>query len=503
METEPVLQMRNIRKTFPGVIALDDVSFDLRRGEVHILLGENGAGKSTLMKILSGAYERDGGEVLIDGREVEIGNPRRSQSLGIGIIYQELNLVPHLSAAENIYLGREPSRAGLPFLPFIVDRKAMNGSARELLAGLGVNLDVRRPVGELSIAEQQMVEIAKAVSLDARILIMDEPTAVLTEREIRELFARIRRLKADGVSIIYISHRMEELFEIGDRVTVLRDGSVVGTRDIAGATKPELIRMMVNRELTQQFPKVAAPRGKEVLRVEGLNRAGVLTDISFSLCEGEILGVAGLLGSGRTELARAIFGLDRIDSGGIHIKGRLQRIASPRRAINLGLGFLTEDRKTQGLVLPLSVRENICLPSVDAFSRMGVVSRRREAEAAAKYRKDLRIKTTGLEQRVVNLSGGNQQKVVLSKWLVSRGDILIFDEPTRGIDVGSKAEIYELMNKLTAAGAAIIMISSDLPEVLGMSDRILVMHQGRINGEFSAAEATQEKILHRALGDTE
>lgn len=495
--------MREIRKTFPGVVALDRVSFDLRRGEVHILLGENGAGKSTLMKILSGAYQKDGGEILIDGREVEIRNPRHSQSLGIGIIYQELNLVPHLSAAENIYLGREPSRAGLPFFPFIVDRKAMNRSARELLAGLGVDLDVRRPVGELSIAEQQMVEIAKAVSLDARILIMDEPTAVLTEREIRELFSRIRKLKADGVSIIYISHRMEELFEIGDRVTVLRDGSVVGTRDIADVTKPELIRMMVDRELTQQFPKVAAPRGSEVLRVEGLNRAGVLRDISFSLCEGEILGIAGLLGSGRTELARAIFGLDRTDSGRIHIKGKLQRIASPRRAINLGLGFLTEDRKTQGLVLPLSVRENICLPSVDAFSRMGIVSRSREAEAAAKYCKDLRIKTTGLEQRVVNLSGGNQQKVVLSKWLVSRGDILIFDEPTRGIDVGSKAEIYELMNRLTARGAAIIMISSDLPEVLGMSDRILVMHQGRINGEFSAAEATQEKILHRALGETE
>jgi ribose transport system ATP-binding protein len=281
MENGPVLQMRKIRKTFPGVVALDDVSFDLRRGEVHILLGENGAGKSTLMKILSGAYQKDGGEILIDSREVEIRNPRHSQSLGIGIIYQELNLVPHLSAAENIYLGREPSRAGLRFLPFIVDRKAMNRSARELLAGLGVNLDVRRPVGELSIAEQQMVEIARAVSLDARILIMDEPTAVLTEREIRELFARIRKLKADGVSIIYISHRMEELFKIGDRVTVLRDGSVVGTRDIADVTKPELIRMMVDRELTQQFPKVAARRGNEVLRVEGLNRAGVLCDFSF------------------------------------------------------------------------------------------------------------------------------------------------------------------------------------------------------------------------------
>lgn len=495
MENSFVLQMRNIRKTFPGVVALDDVGFDLRRGEVHILLGENGAGKSTLMKILSGAYQKDGGQILLDGHEIEIRNPRHSRQLGIGIIYQELNLVPHLSAAENIFLGREPSSFGL------VDRKAMNQSARRLLTGLGVDFNPGRLVKELSIAEQQMVEIAKAISLDARILIMDEPTSALTEREIKELFARIRKLKSDGVSIIYISHRMEELFEIGDRVTVLRDGGLVGTRDIAEVGKPELIRMMVNRELTQQFPKVAAARGQEVLRVEGLSRKGALGEISFSLYEGEVLGIAGLLGSGRTELARAIFGLDKPDTGGIRVKGKLQKIASPRQAINLGLGFLTEDRKTQGLVLPLSVQENICLPSVERFSRLGVVSQRQETEAAAKYQKELRIKTTGPRQRVINLSGGNQQKVVLSKWLCSRGDILIFDEPTRGIDVGSKAEIYQLMNQLAAAGAAVIMISSDLPEILGMSDRILVMHQGRINGELDAAEATQEKILRCALGE--
>ncbi|MGH9802965.1 MAG: sugar ABC transporter ATP-binding protein, partial [Blastocatellia bacterium] len=360
-------------------------------------------------------------------------------------------------------------------MPFLIDRKAMNQSARQLLTGLGIDFDPRRLVKELSIAEQQMVEIAKAISLDARILIMDEPTSALTEREIKELFTRIRKLKSDGVSIIYISHRMEELFEIGDRVTVLRDGKWVGTRDIAEVTKPELIRMMVDRELTQLFPKVTARRGQEVLRLAGLSRNGALSGISFSLYEGEVLGVAGLLGSGRTELARAIFGLDKPDTGSIHVKGKLQKITSPRQAINLGLGFLTEDRKTQGLVLPLSVQENICLPSVERFSRLGVVSQRREAEAAAQYQKDLRIKTTGLGQRVMNLSGGNQQKVVLSKWLCSRGDILIFDEPTRGIDVGSKAEIYQLMNQLTATGAAVIMISSDLPEILGMSDRILVM----------------------------
>ena len=495
MENNLALQMRAIRKTFPGVVALNNVDFDLRRGEVHILLGENGAGKSTLMKILSGAYQKDSGKILLNNHEVEIKNPRHSCELGIGIIYQELNLVPHLSAAENIFLGREPAALGL------IDKKRMNQSAQRLLAGLGMDFDPQRLVRELSIAEQQMVEIAKAISLDARILIMDEPTSALTEREIKELFTRIRLLKSDGVSIIYISHRMEELFEIGDRVTVLRDGGWIGTHNIAEVTKPELIRMMVNRELTQQFPKIKAPRGREVLRVEGLSRNDALTRISFSLYEGEILGISGLLGSGRTELARAIFGLDKIDAGSIQVKGRLQKITSPRQAINLGFGFLTEDRKTQGLVLPLSVQENICLPSVERFSRFGVVSNSEETEAAGRFLKDLRIKATGLGQRVIYLSGGNQQKVVLSKWLCSNGNILIFDEPTRGIDVGSKAEIYQLMNQLTAAGTAILMISSDLPEILGMSDRILVMHQGCINGEFSAADATQEQILHCALGE--
>jgi ribose transport system ATP-binding protein len=463
---------------------------------VHVLLGENGAGKSTLMKILSGAYQKDGGRVLLDGREVEIRSPRHARALGVSIIYQELNLIPHLSAAENIFLGREPAS-----LPGLVDRRAMREEARRILTGLGAEFDPRRPVKELSVAGRQMVEIAKAVSLDARILIMDEPTSALTEREIRELFARIRRLKAEGAAIIYISHRLEELFEIGDRVTVLRDGRRVATRDIRDVAKPELIRLMVNRELTQQFPKVSAPRGREVLRVEQLTRHGALEDISFSLFEGEVLGIAGLLGSGRTELARVLFGLDRADSGGIHLKGKPQRITSPRRAINLGLGFLTEDRKTQGLVLPLSVQENICLPSIERFSRLGVMRPDEETRAAGQYIRDLRIKAAGPRHKVVYLSGGNQQKVVLGKWLCARGDILIFDEPTRGIDVGSKAEIYQLMNQLTAAGVAVIMISSELPEILGMSDRILVMHRGRISGEFAAAEATQEKILHCALGE--
>ena len=488
--------MRDIRKSFPGVVALDQVNLSVAKGEVHILLGENGAGKSTLMKILSGAYEKDSGKIFVNGIETEIRSPRHARDLGISIIYQELNLVPHLSAAENIFLGREPSS-----IPGLVDHRQMYARSGEILRGLGVDFDPRSLVKELSVAEQQMVEIAKAVSLDASILIMDEPTSALTEKEIKELFARIRKLKAAGVSIIYISHRMEELFEIGDRVTVLRDGRLVGTREIREVEKSDLIRMMVNRELTQQFPKVAAAKGAEVLRTRGLTREGAIHDVDLTLHEGEVLGIAGLLGSGRSELARVIFGLDKPDAGEIYIKGRLTKISSPRQAINLGIGFLTEDRKTQGLVLPLSTGENICLPSVERFSRAGVVRAREEREAAEKYLRDLRIKATGISQKVMFLSGGNQQKVVLSKWLCCRGRILIFDEPTRGIDVGSKAEIYQLMNDLTAAGAAIIMISSELPEVLGMSDRILVMHKGRINGEFIAADATQERILHCALGE--
>jgi ribose transport system ATP-binding protein len=491
----PLLEMRRISKTFPGVVALDDVDFELRRGEVHILLGENGAGKSTLMKILSGAYQKSAGQIILNGLDVEIKNPKHAQTLGISTIYQEFNLVPHLSVGENIFLGREPTR-----LLGLIDQRAIFHEAARVLNSLGVTLDPRRPVRELGVAEQQMVEIAKALSLDAQILIMDEPTSALTENEIRELFAAIRRLKEKGVSIVYISHRIEELFEIGDRVTVLRDGRCVGTRDVRTISKSELIRMMVNRDLSEQFPKERAPRGEEVLRVEGLSRKGVLEDISFSLYRGEVLGIAGLLGAGRTELARAIFGLDRVDAGTIYIKGVPQRINSPRGAIASGLGFLTEDRKSQGLVLPLSVKENLCLPSLGKFSQWGVVDADEERRVASRYVKDMRIRTPSLDQKVVYLSGGNQQKVVLSKWLCCEAEIFIFDEPTRGVDVGAKAEIYQLMNQLTASGVAIIMISSELPEVLGMSDRILVMHRGKITGEFSAGEATQEKILQCALG---
>ena len=495
MKNDTVLEMYHIRKTFPGVVALDDVRFELRRGEVHILLGENGAGKSTLVKILSGAYQKTAGQIILDGLETGIKNPRHAQELGIAIIYQEFNLVPQLSAGENIFLGQEQTHAS-----GLINQKGIFASAQGVLDDLGVEIEARKPVGQLGVAQQQMVEVAKALSLDARILIMDEPTSALTEHEITELFNTIRQLKRKGVSIIYISHRLEELFEVGDRVTVLRDGKYIDTRNISDVTKSELISMMVNRELKAHFPKLKATVGEEVLRVSGLSIKGVLNDISFSIHKGEVLGIAGLLGSGRTELARSLFGVDRIDSGKIYIRGKRQRIKSPRRAINLGLGLLTEDRKSQGLIMILSTKDNICLPSVERLSRLGFIDTKKESQAATQYVRDLHIKTPSLHQQVMFLSGGNQQKVVISKWLCCQADILIFDEPTRGIDVGSKVEIYQLMNRLTAQGAAIIMISSELPEILGMSDRILVMSQGRIAGEFSAREATQEKILHCALG---
>ncbi len=396
MADASVLQMRHIRKTFPGVVALDDVDFELRRGEVHILLGENGAGKSTLMKILSGAYQKSAGQIIFDGAEVEIKNPKHAQGLGISTIYQEFNLIPHLSIGENIFLGREPER-----LPGLINQQVIFQAATRALSELGLTLDPRMLVKELRVAEQQMVEVAKALSLDARILIMDEPTAALTEHEIKELFATIRKLKDKGTAIVYISHRMEELFEIGDRVTVLRDGRTVGTYEVRGMSKSELIRLMVNRELTELFPKERATRGPEVLRVEGLSTKNGLKDISFSLHKGEVLGLAGLMGAGRTELARAIFGLDQITSGTIYIKGEPQRIGSPRSAINSGIGFLTEDRKAQGLVLPLSVKENLCLSSVDKFSRWGIMDTDEEQRAAGRYVKELRIRTPSLDQKVV------------------------------------------------------------------------------------------------------
>jgi ribose transport system ATP-binding protein len=491
-----VLRMEGIRKAFPGVLALDGVELTLRRGEVHVLLGENGAGKSTLVKILGGALAVDAGRILVDGTEVRIAGPRHSRELGIGIIHQELRLVPALGADENIFLGREPHRG----MRGIVDRRAMLAAARLVLERLGATFDPATPVGRLRLAEQQLVEIAKALSLDARILVMDEPTSALTERETNTLFGVVRSLAARGVAVVYISHRLDEIFEIGHRVTVLRDGRRIATRELARSDRRELVRLMADREVEERLPKAATVRGEELLRVEGLSRRGVLHDIGLSVHAGEVVGLAGLLGSGRSEIARAIFGLDRPDAGTITVRGRARRIRSPREAVRAGIGFVSEDRKAEGLVLGLSVRENISLPILGLLSRIGIVRGRAERDVAERQVRDLRIRTPGVEQRVLDLSGGNQQKVVLAKWLARRVDVLILDEPTRGIDIGSKQEIYHLIDRLVAEGVGVVLISSELPEIVGLCDRVLVVRDGRIAGAFTRAEATQERLLACAVG---
>ncbi|MCC6728888.1 MAG: sugar ABC transporter ATP-binding protein [Chthonomonadales bacterium] len=488
--------MFHITKTYPGVRALEDVSLEVLPGEVHALMGENGAGKSTLMKILAGAQPRDSGEIRIDGRAVQIESPQQAMDLGISVIYQEFNLVPYLNAAENIFLGREPAARA----PGFVDFGRMYREAESIIGRLGVPIDARMPVSRLSIAQQQMVEIAKATSRRCRIIVMDEPSATLTEHELQSLFQLIRQLKADGVAIVYISHRLEEVFEICDRVTVLRDGHGIATHGIDELTRDDIIRLMVGRELTQMIPKEVATIGEPALEVRRLARKGVLHDVSLTVHRGEVVGLAGLVGAGRTELARAIFGADPIDGGTILVHGREVRVSSPQEAIRLGIGLVTEDRKAQGLVLGMAVRENITLANLRSLSRFSFISSTRERAAARRYVADLGVKTPTIEQTVQNLSGGNQQKVVLAKWLFTDSKVLLFDEPTRGIDVGAKTEIYQLMNRLTAAGVGILMISSELPEVLGMSDRILVMHGGRIAGELSRVEATQERIMQLATG---
>jgi len=488
--------MRGIGKRFPGVQALTDVDFELRAGEAHVLLGENGAGKSTLMKILSGACVPDTGEILLNGTRAGLQRPQQARALGISTIYQEFNLVPHLSVGCNLFLGREPMGA-LGTLSL----RRIHARAAQVLGQLGIRLDPSARVEQLSVAQQQMVEVARALAFDARVLIMDEPTSALTAAEIRTLFQLIRSVRQRGVGIIYISHRMEEIFEIGDRVTVLRDGRVVGTRAVREVTVDELIRLMADRELKDHFPRRRVPPGDVVLAVSHLATRDKLRDVSLTLRRGEILGVAGLLGSGRSTLARVLFGAEPASAGSVVVRSNPKRVASPAAAIRLGLGYLAEDRKQQGLVLPLSVRQNIVLPNTDRAYPWGVRHPSREQGLVAAQVEQLRIKTPHLDQAVVNLSGGNQQKVVLAKWLARNAEILIFDEPTRGIDVAAKVDIYELMNRLTEHGAAILMISSDLPEVLGMSDRILVMHQGRITGEFDPRAADQATLVRAALGE--
>ena len=491
-----VLEMRGIRKAFPGVLALDGVDLTLHAGDVHMLLGENGAGKSTLMKILSGAYRRDAGEIRLHGDAVDIHDPRDAIARGIRVIYQELNLVPHLSAAENIFLGAAPER-----WPGVIDWRRLHEAASRLLADLGMDIAPGTPVSRLSLAQQQMVEIAKALAGDRRatILVMDEPTSALTAREVDQLFALIERLAARGVAIVYITHRLDEVFRIGRRVTVLRDGRCIATRALADVTPAELVRLMANRDLGEHFPKIRTAPGRELLRVEHVGRDGVLSDVSLTLRAGEVLGIAGLLGAGRSELARVLAGADRCDRGRIAVEGAPASLRTPADAIRLGIGLLPEDRKAQGLVANLTVARNIALPHARRLARLGFLPRRSEAALAEPIVKELRVKATA-SQPVRLLSGGNQQKVVLGKWLAGDARVFIFDEPTRGVDVGAKVEIYNLMNRLTAAGAGIIMISSELPELLGMSDRILVMHRGRVRAEMDAAGATQEQILTAALG---
>lgn len=493
-EAPPLLEMRGIVKSFPGVQALRGVDLVLHRGEVLAFLGENGAGKSTLMKVLGGAHIADEGAISIDGVVTPLASPDDSRRAGVAVIYQEFNLVPGLTAVENIFLGQEISRAG--FLSRGQERKR----AAELFGRLGVDIDLDVPCRSLTTAQQQLVEIAKALVLDARIIVMDEPTAALTSHEVGRLFEVIRDLKSHDLGVIYISHRLDEIFTIADRVTVLRDGGNVGERPIGEMTRNQMIEMMVGRELKDEFPSRIPAIGEPRLEVRGLRRGRSVQDVAFTVHRGEILALTGLVGAGRTETARLIFGADEREAGEIRIDGKPLAVRSPQEAIASGIGLLTEDRKLQGLALGHSVRENFGLPNLVRLSQGGFVKLGREREEFDGYAKQLAIKIPNREARAGNLSGGNQQKVVLAKWLARNCDVLIFDEPTRGIDVGAKYEIYLLMNELAAAGKAIVMISSELPEVLGMADRILVMHEGRVTGEIAdARRATQEQIMELAV----
>ncbi|MCI8525625.1 MAG: sugar ABC transporter ATP-binding protein [Oscillospiraceae bacterium] len=486
--------MNHITKTFPGVKALDDVSFNLKSGEVLALLGENGAGKSTLMKVLSGVYSRDGGELSVFGEHVERMTPKRAKELGIAIIHQELNLCAHLTVAENIFLGQEIAKGG------VVQRKQMNQRARELLGRLSLDIEPETLVGSLSVSKQQMIEIAKALLSNARVLIMDEPTSALTAKEINELFRIIKQLRSEGCGIVYISHRLEELQHIVDRVTIMRDGQFVTSMNFQDTTLDHIISNMVGRDIQEKFPRVETLVGETVLEVRNLNAGRMVRNVSFSVRAGEIVGIAGLMGAGRTETTRAIFGVDPKDSGEILLDGKPIRINSPRDAIRQGVVLAPEDRKKDGLCTKLSVRHNIALPNLDLISSklLQVVSTSKEGQMVADATKNFQIKMANAEVDAASLSGGNQQKVVVSKWLARNSRIVIFDEPTRGIDVAAKVEIYRIMNQLKARGIAVLFVSSEMPEILGMSDRILVMCDGRVTGEIDIRDATQEKIMRYA-----
>jgi rhamnose transport system ATP-binding protein len=488
-----ILELTGIRKSFSGVEVLHDVSFVLRTGEVHALLGENGAGKSTLVKIITGVHQPDAGKILLNGEPVRFNDARESRRAGIAAIYQELSLFPDLDVAENIFVGRQPLTTGRR-----VDWRKLYAEAGKLLESLGVKLDLKQKARTLSIAQQQMVEIARAFSINARILIMDEPTSSLTLHEVDDLFRLVRRLRAEGTAIIFISHRLEELFSLADRVTVLRDGSYVDTRSMKEVTRDDLIRMMVGRTINNLFPKQSVRAGDVVLNVENLTRAGSFYDVSFALRRGEILGLAGLVGAGRTNVARAIFGVEPATRGRMEVDGREVAITSPQQAIALGLAYVPEDRQLHGLIPSMPLTPNISLPRLPAYAQMGWLRNRLERKSAYEAARQMEVRANNIWQLARELSGGNQQKVVLAKWLSTNPRILILDEPTRGIDVGTKAAVHGLMSKLAAEGLAILMISSELPEILGMSDRVIVMREGHVTGEFSRAEATQEKIISAA-----
>jgi ribose transport system ATP-binding protein len=485
-----IVEMRGITKTFPGVVALDDVSFRVKPGEVHAVVGENGAGKSTLMKLLAGVYQPDTGEIVINGEVVSIASPHEAQDLGISIIYQELNLLPDMSVAENVFLGRESRhRFGL------LNDVELEVKARNVLQRLGVDIDPHTRLGYLSVPQQQMVEIAKALSLNAQVVIMDEPSAALGVKDLEYVFNIIRALKEQGVAVIYISHRIAEIFEIADRVTVFKDGQVVGTENVADIDRPALVRMMIGRSFSETFPPRGTEPGEEALRLEGMNVGHMLKNINLLVRSGEIVGLSGLVGAGRTELAQAIFGTRKVDTGKVYVYGERVRVRSPRHAMHHRMGYLTEDRNTEGLILGQNVIRNAALPSLKERQRWSIVDQRQEQLVVESAAKDLKLVAPNLKVDVENLSGGNRQKVVLAKWLISGPELLIFDEPTRGIDVGAKAEIWGLMRQLANQGKAILMISSELPEIVGMSDRIYVMHQGSIVGELPGETATEEEVM--------
>ena len=491
-----LVEMENIDKSFPGVHALNNCIFNLYPGEIHGLVGENGAGKSTLMKILAGIYEKDSGSIKIRGNETKIQNTKHAQTLGISIIHQELNLMKHLTAAQNIFIGRENKKG----INFLVDDADINRKSEELFKMINLSLDPKIQVADVTVAQQQMIEIAKAMSFNTDVLIMDEPTSALSESEIDELFKVIRGFRDDGKGIVYISHRMDELRRICDRVTVMRDGQYIATNDMKNITTEQIISQMVGREIFESHhPHDDTSKNNVVMEVKNLNRGRVVRDVSFNLHKGEILGFAGLMGAGRTETMRLIFGADKMDSGEIFIGGKKKNIKKPRDAVRCGIGYLSEDRKLYGLALNMNVKENTVMASMEKFVKaLFVIDEAKSKQVTEEYIKRLNTKTPSVEQLIRNLSGGNQQKVVIGKWLVRDCDILIFDEPTRGIDVGAKSEIYKLLNELADQGKSIIMISSELPEILRMSHRIVVMCEGNVTAVLKAEESNQEKIMHYA-----